>query len=914
MATTQDNRLLRISTPLGKDFLLVNKLSASEGLSEMFSVDAAFFQAERGGGTEPTMVDASQILGKRVTGEIARGEGPSRYINGIVNRLSQGVRHVRFTFYNVSIVPEVWLLTQCFQSRIFQHKTVPQILEEVLEGFNFKIELQGDFKPRNYCAQYQETDWDFISRLMEEEGIFYFFEHSDGNHQMIIANDPRSHRDCPNKNEIPFFTRVEGDDLVSSVLSWHKDYQLMTGKVTFWDYNFELPTQKLDAEQPSRFTIGGNGELEVYDFPGGYARKYDGIDKGGSERASDLNNIFDDKRATAERAMQALDARHETIRGISDCPSLTSGHLFRLTDHPSSAQNGQYLLTHVAHSAVQSPGYVSDAPGSPYECSFSAIAHGAGKPPFRPMRSTAKPKIFGTQTATVVGPAGEEIFTDKYGRVKVQFNWDRTLKFDPDSSCWVRVARDIAGNKWGTMFIPRIGQEVIVDFEHGDPDKPIIVGSVYNPQTMPHYELPQYKTLTYIKTRTSPDDGKGYNELRFEDKADKEQVFIRSQKRYDLRVRGSMYETCGGSRHEVIGLKQENQPGGNLAITVAGCYDLHVKEDHFIGIDGKQNETVKADVVENYQGKQYTEVTGARELNAREITLEALSKVTLKVGGSFISLDLSGVTISGPMVKINSGGSGSSTGQSDISDPLDADVSDNGEPGYLERPRSGGGGGRRTRTLSGQHAPNVTAQAFALTQARGTADDMDRALVAAELSKLPPHVLQRMEDNGTTVAVCRDSVTEVRTDLAGVTPRGWPPGTSWDTVPGLYDPGTNTVIVATRGHDQDDGPYVPPTGDGHGSSNLVIHEAMHSVDHHGPDGNHISETDENFVNARNNDPAIMADGYEGTANPAGAEEAYAESAARYYGGDPNDATNHPGLHEYWEGDPLNPTPPAAAGP
>lgn len=711
MATTQDNRLLKISTPLGKDFLLVNKLSASEGLSEMFSVDAELLHAEPSEGTEPTIVDATQILGQKVTVEIAQADGTSRYINGIVNRLSQGVRHVRFTFYNVTIVPEIWLLTQCFQSRIFQHKTVPQILEEVLEGFNFKIELQGDFKPRNYCAQYQETDWDFISRLMEEEGIFYFFEHSDGNHQMIIANDPRSHRDCPNKNEIPYFTRVEGDDLVSSILSWHKDYQLMTGKVTFWDYNFELPTQKLDAEQPSRFNIGGNGELEVYDFPGGYARKYDGIDKGGSERASDLNNIFDDKRATAERAMQALDARHETIRGISDCPSLTAGHLFRLTDHPSSAQNGQYLLTHVSHSAVQSPGYVSDAPGSPYECSFSAIAHGAGKPPFRPMRSTAKPKIFGTQTATVVGPAGEEIFTDKYGRVKVQFNWDRTLKFDPDSSCWVRVARDIAGNKWGTMFIPRIGQEVIVDFEHGDPDKPIIVGSVYNPQTMPHYELPQYKTLTYIKTRTSPDDGKGYNELRFEDKADKEQVFIRSQKRYDLRVRGSMYETCGGSRHEVIGLKQENQPGGNLAITVAGCYDLHVKEDHFIGIDGKLNEGVKGDVVEGYDGNQQTVVRSKVEVNAREITLEGSQKVTLKVGSSFVVVDMMGVTIQGPMVKINSGGAASPTGPATIDDPLDAEVSDNGEPGYLERPRRGGGGGRRSRTLNGQHAPSVTRNA-----------------------------------------------------------------------------------------------------------------------------------------------------------------------------------------------------------
>jgi hypothetical protein len=254
------------------------------------------------------------------------------------------------------------------------------------------------------------------------------------------------------------------------------------------------------------------------------------------------------------------------------------------------------------------------------------------------------------------------------------------------------------------MFIPRIGQEVMVDFMEGDPDQPVVIGRLYNADNMPFYELPKFKTISTIKSNSSP-GGKGFNEMRFEDKKDKEQVFIHSQKRMDVRVRGSLYETCGGNRQESIGVRSDNQPGGNLAITVGGNYDLHVKVDNYIGIDGKLNEGVKGDVVEEVQGKQQTVVTGKRELNAQEIILEALSKISLKVGGSFITVDLSGVTISGPMVKINSGGAATGTGPATIDDPLDAEPADTGEPGYLDRPRRGGGRGRRRRTLTGQHAP-----------------------------------------------------------------------------------------------------------------------------------------------------------------------------------------------------------------
>lgn len=681
-----------------------------EKISELYTIEIQMLHEEPKEDFKPTVIDADSIMGKSVTATINQPDGSARFFNGIITRFSQGTRNLRYSIYTATIVPHVWILTQNVQSRIFQQKTVPEILKEVFADFQISFELQGEFKKRNYCVQYRESDFDFASRLMEEEGIFYFFENTSDTDRMVIANTAQSHRNCPNKFEIPFFMeKQEGTPFVASIREWSTDFTYQSNKVTCWDYNFQLPTQKLDYEKKSRFNANGNAEMEVYDFVGGYARKYDGIDKGGGEQPSELQNIYPDRENTVKYRVEALDAHFGPSTGVSDCSSLTAGHKFKMINHPSKEQNRFYVLLSVESTFEQRPDYPDmDETQGRAENTFTCIPHGAGAPVYRPLRKTEKPVVSGMQTATVVGPAGDEIFTDKYGRVKVQFHWDRRLGFDPDSSCWVRVARDIAGKKWGTMHIPRIGQEVIVDFLYGDPDQPIIVGSVYNPETMPHYELPKFKTLTYIKTRTSPDDGKGYNELRFEDKAGKEQVFIRSHRRYDLRVRGSMYETCGGSRHEVIGLKQENQPGGNLAITVAGNYDLHVKENRYITVDGKLNEGIKGDVVEGYDGSQQTVVKSKVEINAQQITLEGSQKVTLKVGSSCVIVDMMGITIQGPMVKINSGGAAVPTSPAIIDDAADAEVSDTGEPGYLEKKRSGGGGGRKRRTLNGQHAPNVT--------------------------------------------------------------------------------------------------------------------------------------------------------------------------------------------------------------
>lgn len=719
---TQSGRLLSITTPLGEDYLLLNKMRVDERISELFEIDVELLYDEQEDDSyELTPVDGKDIVGQTVGITIKQDDGGKRTLTGMVNNFTVVGRNRRFTAYYATIVPHVWLLTRNIQSRIFQHKTVPDILRKVFEGFEVKYQLQADYKPRNYCVQYQESDFAFASRIMEEEGIYYYFEHAASMEKMILRDDFKSPEDCPSKSDVPIVNEdlKPGEPWESAIKHWQTDYKLQSGKVTLWDYHFQLPKKKLEADQLSLFDAGGNRELEVYTFPAGYARKYDGIDKSGGERPADLNNIFQDNKRTVGNRMAMLDAQYKTASGHSDCATLTSGYRFQLKNHPNKDFNIKYIVLSVKHEAEQTPDYiVGDTKPKAYRNSFTCLPHGAGSPEFRPPLKTRKPVIYGSQTAVVVGPSGEEIFTDKYGRVKVQFHWDREGKYDPDSACWLRVATSIAGNKWGTMFIPRIGQEVVVDFLEGDPDQPIIVGSVYNPETMPHYELPKFKTLSYIKTRTTPDDGKGFNELRFEDKQGKEQVFIHSQKRMDVRVRQSLYETCGGNRQERIGMRTDNSPGGNLAISIGGNYDLHVKDGTYIGIDGKLNETVKREVVEDYQSSLQTMVKSSAELNARSITLEALTKITLKVGGNFISIDPSGVTIFGLTVRINSGGFAMGTLPATIDDPVDAEAADTGEPGYLDRPRSGGGKGRNRRTLNGQHAADATKLGNLINQAK----------------------------------------------------------------------------------------------------------------------------------------------------------------------------------------------------
>ena len=644
MALKQKNRQLLIDTPLGEDFLLLKEFSASETISELFSFQLKLVHEEIAVNLKPTVVDPKSLLGQSVNITVKIPDGTSRFFNGVVSHWRQGNRDTRFTYYQAIVVPKVWMLTQKYQSRIFQRLTVPQILKKVFAGFSVKQELVGVFNRREYCVQYDETDFEFASRLMEEEGIYYFFEHTSGDHQMILANTPQSHRACPTKSRFPFeadLTRTDG--VVSSIVTWETAYQLQTGKISVWDHNFELPHRKLEADQPSLYPVGGNSSL-IYQYTGDYAKRYTGIDPGAGDQSAELQHIFEDNRNQAEIQMQALDAKYNVAHGSSNCCPLTAGHKFDIYNHAIKDVDGQYMLTQVTHYAVQTPELSTeerDVQGA-YQNNFSCISLKSGSTPFRPVRKTSKSRIAGSQTAVVVGPPGEEIFTDKYGRIKVQFHWDRDGKYDVGSSCWMRVSQPWAGSNWGTICIPRIGQEVIVEFLEGDPDRPIVTGSVYNPAQMPPYTLPANANMMGLKSNTTK-GGAGYNEIVLVDGKAGELIRIHAQKDMDTTVLNN------DTQYIVVDRK----------VTVDGKHDETIKKDMSTTVtEGHQTNTVnlgnQTNTVET--GKQDNTVKQSIniESTASEIKITAATKITLQVGSSLLTMDAAGnINLQGSNIQIN---------------------------------------------------------------------------------------------------------------------------------------------------------------------------------------------------------------------------------------------------------------------
>ena len=610
---------MRVDTPLGEDVLLLRGFRGEERISGLYCYELDLFAENH------RNVVFDQVLGKEVTITVALPGGKSRCLSGIVSRFSRAARGPDFTEYRAEMVPKLWLLTHRVQSRIFQNTSVPDILRKVFEGLDVTYEIQGTFHPRVYCVQYRESDFDFASRLMEEEGIFYFFKHSSGKHEMVVANTFQSYPDMPVASKA-IYEEVVGElreDM--RITAWEKVQEIRSGKYTLWDHCFELPHKHLDANKSildsvsvgrvtHKLKVGANDDLEIYDYPGGYAKRFDG---GGVQK------IFEDNARTVNLRMQEEEMPSLVIRGRSDCRQFTAGHKFTLERH--FTDDATYVVTAVRHDGYQGEAYRSSADVGrlDYSNDFTCIPVGL---PFRPRSVTPKPVVHGTQTAVVVGPAGEEIYTDKYSRVKVQFHWDRDGKNDADSSCWVRVATFWAGKQWGAIHIPRIGQEVVVDFLEGDPDRPIIVGSVYNADMMPPYSLPDNRTQSGIKSRSSMGGGpSNYNELRFEDKKGKELITLHAEKDLLTEVENDETRTVGHDRtttiqrHETKTIKE-----GNETITLE---------------QGNQSTTLK-------MGNQDT------KLDLGKSTHEAMQSIELKVGQSSVKLDQTGVTIKGMMIKI----------------------------------------------------------------------------------------------------------------------------------------------------------------------------------------------------------------------------------------------------------------------
>ncbi|HKY09184.1 MAG TPA: type VI secretion system tip protein TssI/VgrG, partial [Candidatus Binatia bacterium] len=665
MNYTQQNRAMEVKTPLGPDKLLLVGFTGQESISRLFNFHLDLI-AEN-----DTDVAFDKLLGQKITVRVDSVDGKKCHFNGLCNRISQGERDEIFTSYRMEIVPQLWLLTKRAQSRIFQQMSVPDILKKVLEGIDVAYEIQGTFHPRDFCVQYRETDFNFASRLMEEEGIFYFFKHSDGGHKMVVANTPQSHTDLPLNNKIVYEGVQGGTREEDRIFDWEKVQELRSGKYTLWDHSFELPHKHLEAEANivdsvqvgkinHKLKVGNNDKLEIYDYPGEYAQRFDGIDRGGGERPSDLQKIFQDNRRTTDIRIQEEAVPGLVIQGASNCRQFVSGHKFTLQRHFNA--DGQYVLTTVSHSARQPGDYRSEGGDFHYSNSFSCIPLAV---PFRPQRLTPKPVVQGTQTAVVVGPKGEEIFTDKYGRVKVQFHWDRDGKSDANSSCWVRVAQNWAGKRWGAVFLPRIGHEVVVDYLEGDPDQPIIIGSVYNASEMPPYELPDEKTKSTIKTRSSIGQGvQGFNEIRFEDKKGEEQVFLHGEKDLDVRIKNDRREHIGHDRHLIVKRDKREQIDRDEHNLVKRDRVEEIVRDHHLKITGQQaieitgshSLAVTGDVIEEFSMNHSEQVTMNYYLKGMQVVIEGMTGITLKVGGSFITLNPAGVQIVAPMIMLNSGG------------------------------------------------------------------------------------------------------------------------------------------------------------------------------------------------------------------------------------------------------------------
>ncbi|MBW2740154.1 MAG: type VI secretion system tip protein VgrG [Deltaproteobacteria bacterium] len=505
MAYTQDNRLIAIDTPLGKDALLLTGCHGIEGISGLFSFELNLL-------SENHNITFEDIIGKNVTVSIILADGDKRFFNGIISSFSQGRGggeaggDPHFSHYTATMVPWLWLLTRTADSRIFQKLSVPDIVEKIFteKGFlDYKLLLNDSYDKRDYCVQYRETDFNFVSRLLEEEGICYLFEHDEEKHTLILADASDKFKPCPKQESARYQISAGGwleEDVITSL---DKMQEIRPAKYTINDFNFEIPSTDMKVDVSTKQMLGP-GEREIYDYPGLYTKKAQG------------------ERLTTIR-MEEEETKITTITGSSDCRAFTSGYRFDLLEYFREDMNNKpYVLVSVNHGATEPLGGSGQESGQSYANSFTCIPFDV---PCRPPRLTPKPVVEGAQTAIVVGPAGEEIYTDEHGRVKVQFHWDREGKKDENSSCWIRVSQVWAGAGWGAMHIPRIGQEVIVDFLEGDPDRPIITGRVYHGTNTPPYSLPDEKTKSTIKSDSSLGGG-GSNEIRFEDKKGEEEIYL----------------------------------------------------------------------------------------------------------------------------------------------------------------------------------------------------------------------------------------------------------------------------------------------------------------------------------------------------------------------------------------------------
>ena len=631
--------------------LTFDGLSATEELGRPFLI-----ALDASSGTVKGNIGA--VLGSSITITMTSGSGDKTYYNGIVARAAYAGLTGGVYRYHFELRPWIWLLGQIQDCKIFQNMTTWDIINKIFDDNNFtdlsdNRQNQAGTISLEYCVQYRESSLDFVTRLMENVGIYYYFTHADGKHTMVLADDPNSHTALT--TAIPFSSsQAELQAVEDHVWEWTSDLNLQPAKYTIRDYNFTTPSADLTATSVGSSPANQYNSFEVYDYPGVYDTAANG------QKLTDVG-------------LQALGARLQVFNGKSNSRGIRSGAKFTLSEFPDDALNQEYLVIqttttlNLAEGASDTRGALIDS----HRVEFSAIA---GSTPFRLQRITPQPKVSGPQTALVVGDSGEEITTDQYGRIKVQFYWDRVGSKDQNSSCWIRVAQSMGGAGFGSMFIPRMGMEVVVNFLEGNPDRPLVTGVVYNAtQTVP-YPLPDKKVITTMKSNSSKGGG-GFNELRFDDTKGSEEVFFQAQ--YNLTKNVLNSETITITQDSVSTIdkgKREvtlNQGDDTLTISQGKRTTTITQGDDSTTLSqGNSSTTVTAG---NYKldvtaGGAKTTTGQSYEVTATEsVKLTATASIELTCGPCSIKIDPTGVTISGPQISATANSSMSLSGGTSMS-------------------------------------------------------------------------------------------------------------------------------------------------------------------------------------------------------------------------------------------------------
>lgn len=586
---------------IGQKFAVV-RVAGSEAISELFGFTITVT-------SEDTAIVFDDVVGRDAVLTIGVGE-ERRYVHGIVRRFEQMDEGRNITAYELQLVPRVWRLLHRHDSRIFQELTVPRIIESVLQtagitAKQFRMNVVGTYRPREYCVQYRESDWHFIERLTEDEGIYYFFEHHGEDHVLVFADAPWLHQPIAGSSQVLFRPSLGGLTSGEHVTRFRRMEEVRPGKVALRDWNFKKPELQLDGSA----SADKDTDLEIYDYPGDY-------------------DALGDAGPLARVRLEQQQVVRRMVRGESGCARFIPGNTFGLEEHTRDNFNRKYLITRVEHEGAQPQmGEAAAGSTSTYHNKFVCIPDDI---PFRAPSRTPRPTIKGIQTAIVVGPAGEEVHTDEHGRVKVQFHWDRQGKRDARSSCWIRVSQIWAGAAWGTMYIPRIGHEVVIDFLEGDPDRPLIVGRVYHGANVPPYALPANKTLSTMKSNSSP-GGNGFNEFRFEDKKGQEEIYLHGQKNWTIRILNDKDQNIGhdenlhvqNDREVLIGQDQTStigrdfvtNAGRDTSVTVGRNQEVQVGANQSVSVAVNRTEDVGADQSTSIGGNRSESIGGASSLD-----------------------------------------------------------------------------------------------------------------------------------------------------------------------------------------------------------------------------------------------------------------------------------------------------------